>query len=70
MNISYVRIIHTKMEVVILGRPRKWEGPVKRLEAWIPYETYQEMDNEKSKRGLTWSELILEAWDAYKTVRG
>ncbi|WP_297506493.1 hypothetical protein [Thermococcus sp.] len=53
-----------------MGRPRKWEGPVKRVEAWIPYDAYEEMDREKSKRGLTWSELILEAWDAYKAIKG
>ena len=49
------------------GRPRKYDGPVKRFEAWIPYEVYKEMVELKEKKGLSWPDLILDMWDTYKT---
>ena len=49
-----------------LGRPRKYDGPVKRFEAWIPYEVYKEMEAEKEKKGCSWSDLLLDMWGAYK----
>jgi len=48
------------------GRPRKYDGPVKRFEAWIPYEVYKEMEAEKEKKGYSWSDLVLDMWRAYK----
>jgi len=52
-----------------LGRPRKYEGPVKRFEAWIPYDVYREMEEEKQRRGISWPELVLDMWGAYKSQR-
>ena len=49
-----------------LGRPRKYDGPVKRFEAWIPYDVYQEMAAEKERLGISWPDLVLDMWDAYK----
>ena len=51
------------------GRPRKYDGPVKRFEAWIPYDIYQEMENEKLRRGISWPELVLDMWEKYKATR-
>jgi len=48
------------------GRPRKYDGPVKRFETWIPYEVYKEMEAEKEKKGYSWSDLVLDMWRAYK----
>ncbi|WP_158298162.1 hypothetical protein [Pyrococcus horikoshii] len=50
----------------MVGRPRKYKGPVKRLEAWIPYDLYQEMNNFKEKQGISWPDLILEMWETFK----
>ncbi len=69
MNISYVRFIHTIGVVSMSGRPRKYDGPVKRFEAWIPYDIYQEMENEKLRRGISWPELVLDMWETYKAAR-
>lgn len=49
-----------------VGRRAKYEGPVKRFEAWLPYDVYKEMEAEKQRRGISWPELILEMWDRYK----
>ena len=49
-----------------LGRPRKYDGPVKRFEAWIPYEVYKEMEAEKRRLGISWPDLVLDMWEAYK----
>lgn len=49
-----------------LGRPRKYDGPVKRFEAWIPYDVYREMVAEKERLGISWPDLVLDMWDAYK----
>ena len=48
------------------GRPRKYDGPVKRFEAWIPYEVYKEMEAEKRRLGISWPDLVLDMWEAYK----
>ena len=48
------------------GRPRKYDGPVKRFEAWIPYEVYIEMVELKEKKGISWPDLILDMWETYK----
>ena len=53
--------------ITMRGRPRKYDGPVKRFEAWIPYEVYKEMVELKEKKGLSWPDLILDMWDTYKT---
>lgn len=49
------------------GRPRKYDGPVKRFEAWIPYEVYIEMVELKEKKGISWPDLILDMWETYKS---
>ena len=53
-------------KVMAVGRRAKYEGPVKRFEAWLPYDVYKEMEAEKQRRGISWPELILEMWDRYK----
>ncbi len=45
----------------------KYDGPVKRFEAWIPYDIYKEMEDLKQRMGVSWTELILHLWDTYKT---
>ncbi len=49
-----------------LRRPRKYDGPVKRFEAWIPYEVYKEMEEVKRRLGISWPDLVLDMWEAYK----
>jgi len=48
------------------GRPRKYDGPVKRFEAWIPYDLYMEMSEFKEKAGLSWPDLIIRMWYVFK----
>lgn len=47
----------------------KYDGPVKRFEAWIPYDVYKEMEELKQRMGASWSELLLHLWDTYKATR-
>jgi len=51
---------------MVVGRRTKYDGPVKRFEAWLPYDVYKEMEEEKQRRGISWPELILDMWTKYK----
>jgi len=53
-------------KVMAVGRRGKYDGPVKRFEAWLPYDVYKEMEEEKQRRGISWPELILDMWTKYK----
>ncbi|MFA4805437.1 hypothetical protein [Pyrococcus kukulkanii] len=48
-------------------RPRKYDGPVKRIEAWIPYDIYKKIEEEKKRLGMAWSDFLLLLWRSYKT---
>ena len=54
-------------KVMKVGRRVRYDGPVKRFEAWIPYDTYKEMEDLKQRMGVSWTELLLHLWNAYKT---
>ena len=56
-------------KVMAVGRRMKYDGPVKRFEAWIPYDVYKEMEELKQRMGASWSELLLHLWDTYKATR-
>ncbi|WP_206205748.1 hypothetical protein [Thermococcus sp. Bubb.Bath] len=53
----------------MMGRRARYDGPVKRFEAWLPFDAYKEMEEEKQRRGISWSELILDMWAKYKATR-
>lgn len=56
-------------KVMAVGRRGKYDGPVKRFEAWIPYEVYKEMEAVKQRLGASWSELVQSMWEVYKATR-
>lgn len=63
---KFYRTINIIVVRMMPGRPRKYDGPVKRFEAWIPYDLYMEMSEFKEKAGLSWPDLIIRMWYVFK----